>query len=260
MISGPRPPFHRPRSVAQYTFLQAPHPLSGPLPFDVEGRFEGPYFEWWSLGADTDGRFYAVGAEESLDLIAKTMREQGPFDGLVGFSQGAAAAAIVAGCIGLGDPAEEGGDGGKASGGSAPPPPSSSSTASQIDHVPTPPLLPRAETEGFGPTWRWRGVAKPRFVLLFAGVRMTRQYAYAYSGLRNLPSLHVLGDRDPVRRQTLELIASFDDPLVVHHPRGHSIPRLPPPDLQVVRAFLERYGRREKPDWGKDSGNVTAKL
>ena len=35
------------------------------------------------------------GFEESLELILKTIEDQGPFDGLMGFSQGACLAAIL---------------------------------------------------------------------------------------------------------------------------------------------------------------------
>ena len=37
-----------------------------------------------------------LGFDTSLQLIRKTLEEQGPFDGLMGFSQGAAFAAILA--------------------------------------------------------------------------------------------------------------------------------------------------------------------
>jgi hypothetical protein len=38
-----------------------------------------------------------LGFEKSLSLIEKTFEEQGPFDGLLGFSQGAAFVGILCG-------------------------------------------------------------------------------------------------------------------------------------------------------------------
>lgn len=60
-----------------------------------------------------------------------------------------------------------------------------------------------------------------------------------YAAMRPVPSLHIIGDKDPVKRLTNQLIDSFDHPLVINHTRGHVIPALQPPDLQRVRAFLE---------------------
>jgi len=60
-----------------------------------------------------------------------------------------------------------------------------------------------------------------------------------YAPLKTCPSLHLIGDRDPVKRLTNLLIESFEHPVVVTHARGHVIPSLPPADLQRVRAFLQ---------------------
>jgi hypothetical protein len=60
-----------------------------------------------------------------------------------------------------------------------------------------------------------------------------------YTALRPCPSLHILGERDPVKRLTNALIDSFDRPVLISHARGHVIPALPEADLQRLRAFLE---------------------
>jgi len=40
---------------------------------------------WWNF-SDDDKKYF--GLEESLDLLLKVMKEEGPFDGVFGFSQG----------------------------------------------------------------------------------------------------------------------------------------------------------------------------
>ena len=60
-----------------------------------------------------------------------------------------------------------------------------------------------------------------------------------YTALRPCPSLHILGERDPVKRLTNALIDSFDRPVLISHSRGHVIPALPEADLQRLRSFFE---------------------
>lgn len=52
-------------------------------------------YGWWQR-KDTDEGIIYIGIEEGLATIAQCIREEGPFDGVVGFSQGAAAAGMVA--------------------------------------------------------------------------------------------------------------------------------------------------------------------
>jgi len=40
---------------------------------------------WWNF-SDDDKVYY--GLEDSLEMLLKIMREEGPFDGILGFSQG----------------------------------------------------------------------------------------------------------------------------------------------------------------------------
>jgi hypothetical protein len=57
-------------------------------------------------------------------------------------------------------------------------------------------------------------------------------------------AVHIIGDRDPVKRMTNHLIEAFDNPLVINHSRGHVIPPLVGEDLAKLRKFLE--DQREK--------------
>lgn len=79
---------------------------TGPLqlkPSDVPGfdpsTSEDPdsieAYGWWRRSDTTDPPEY-VGLDQGLDTVAKVIEAEGPFDGIIGFSQGAALAAMVA--------------------------------------------------------------------------------------------------------------------------------------------------------------------
>ncbi|KAI5669791.1 hypothetical protein M9H77_19644 [Catharanthus roseus] len=73
-------------------FLDGPYPAQGKSA--VEGIFDPPYYEWFQ--ADKDYReFYNF--EECVEFIEDYMIKHGPFDGVLGFSQGAVLAATFPG-------------------------------------------------------------------------------------------------------------------------------------------------------------------
>ncbi|KAJ2547442.1 Ovarian cancer-associated protein 2, partial [Coemansia sp. RSA 1933] len=57
---------------------------------------EGPSAAWWNRG--DDAKMWEE-VKKSTQMVVQVMRDQGPFDGIVGFSQGAGMAAIVAGLM-----------------------------------------------------------------------------------------------------------------------------------------------------------------
>ena len=75
--------------------MNGPLMAGGPSDPSVELMFSPPFFEWWN--SSTDGRVYH-GLEESLEAVATELAENGPYDGLIGFSQGGS---LVAALIGL---------------------------------------------------------------------------------------------------------------------------------------------------------------
>jgi hypothetical protein len=84
-----------------------------------------------------------------------------------------------------------------------------------------------------------------RFLICFAGIRVRDpNLEKYYAALAPVPAVHIIGDRDPVKRMTNHLIEAFDDPVVINHPRGHVIPPLVGEDLAKLRTFLEE--QREK--------------
>lgn len=64
-------------------------------PSDVSDTGEAESYGWWRRSNTADPPEYA-GLEDGFATVAKTLETEGPFDGIVGFSQGAALAAMVA--------------------------------------------------------------------------------------------------------------------------------------------------------------------
>ncbi|NWH63509.1 OVCA2 Esterase, partial [Geococcyx californianus] len=94
------------RGRAELVALSAPHAVPGG---DGDGGdADDPPRGWWFSrpGAFEAGEAAAepAGLEESLSAVAAALAEQGPFDGLLGFSQGAALAAMVCALRARGDP------------------------------------------------------------------------------------------------------------------------------------------------------------
>jgi hypothetical protein len=171
-------------------FVDAPNPASGPIPDDVAPYFQGPYFEWWNAQKSADGSWMYENADRSQTFINDIFKLHGPFDGLIGFSQGAAMSALLAGMQRLGKVL--------------------------LDQ----PML--------------------RCIVCFAGIRVRDPcLEEAYSAMAPVDSIHIIGEKDPVKHMTNLLIQAFDSPIVIHHPRGHVIPALKGEDLQRLREFLE---------------------
>ncbi|EOY15381.1 Uncharacterized protein TCM_034460 [Theobroma cacao] len=76
-----------PQSVLEkidLVYPDAPFPAQGKA--DVEGIFDPPYYEWFQFNKEFTSY---TNFEECLAYIEDIMIKQGPFDGLLGFSQGA---------------------------------------------------------------------------------------------------------------------------------------------------------------------------
>ncbi|XP_022631533.1 esterase FUS5 isoform X3 [Vigna radiata var. radiata] len=76
----------------ELVFLDGQFPSLGRS--DVEGIFDPPYYEWFQANEDfSEYRNF----EECLAYIQDFMLKNGPFDGVLGFSQGAILAAALPG-------------------------------------------------------------------------------------------------------------------------------------------------------------------
>uniref|UniRef100_A0A0G4HI68 Serine hydrolase domain-containing protein n=1 Tax=Chromera velia CCMP2878 TaxID=1169474 RepID=A0A0G4HI68_9ALVE len=56
----------------------------------------GPYFQWWTIDDAQKGPKTYHGAEKSVDRVASILKEEGPFQGILGFSQGACLTNLIA--------------------------------------------------------------------------------------------------------------------------------------------------------------------
>ncbi|XP_064323675.1 esterase OVCA2 [Phalacrocorax carbo] len=94
------------RGRAELVAVSAPHPVPGGE--DGDGDGDDPPRGWWFSGPGTfeagEAAAAPAGLEESLSAVAAALAEHGPFDGLLGFSQGAALAAMVCALRARGDP------------------------------------------------------------------------------------------------------------------------------------------------------------
>lgn len=48
----------------------------------------------------------------------------------------------------------------------------------------------------------------------------------AYKDPIKVKSVHFVGEKDWLKLPSEELAASFEDPLIIRHPQGHTVPRL----------------------------------
>ncbi|NXD31861.1 OVCA2 Esterase, partial [Spelaeornis formosus] len=94
------------RGRAELLAIDAPHLL--PTAAEDEPNGDDPPRGWWFSGPGTfeagEAAAAPTGLEESLSAVAAALAEHGPFDGLLGFSQGAALAAMVCALRARGDP------------------------------------------------------------------------------------------------------------------------------------------------------------
>lgn len=182
--------------LVELVFVDAPNLASGRPPSDVAANFPSrPYYEWFTTqGAEDNLKDFVLtynGLEASEEFVQKVIQEQGPFDGLIGFSQGAVMAAAMA-------------------------------------------AMQRAGTV-------LQGAPPLRFICLFGAAFSDhpRHLEAFVKGRVEIPTVHVIGHKDFIRKHSVNLVRQFASPVVIFHPRGHVIPHLEGPQLAVLRAFFQ---------------------
>ncbi|WOH02696.1 hypothetical protein DCAR_0522085 [Daucus carota subsp. sativus] len=85
-------------------------------------------------------------------------------------------------------------------------------------------------------------VPKIKFLIIISGAKFKNEALAekAFSEAVSCPSLHFLGETDFLKPHGTDLLESFVDPVVIHHPRGHTIPRLDDKGLETMLSFLEK--------------------
>ena len=168
--------------------------------------------------------------------MAQCIREEGPFDGVVGFSQGAAAAVMVAALL-EGRSRKEGFEKAVKDGSM---PFLESFLAMEGD---------RADVDGFvqGPL---------KFAVCYSGFRAPgKRYRGFYEPKIRTPVLHVLGQVDvvvdEVRSKGLVEACEGGEGRLVVHPGGHFVPSQKPWLVAVV-GFVKECMEDTKPKWKRN--------
>ena len=149
---------------------------------------------WWTK--TPSGEYH--GLEDGLSRIAETMRKEGPIDGVIGFSQGAAATVLVASLL---EPGRE-------------------STFSAL------------QTKGgipFPASFSHLGQSQPplKFAICYSGFYAPFEgYRGFYDPRITTPTLHVIGSCDTVVEEgrSLALLKACEKGKEVYHPGGHFVP------------------------------------
>ncbi|KAK3030167.1 hypothetical protein RJ639_039644 [Escallonia herrerae] len=158
----------------ELVFVDAPFPAQGES--DVEGILDPPYYEWFQFNKEFTEY---TNFNESLAYIEDCMIKYGPFDGLLGFSQGAILSAA----------------------------------------------LPGLQKKGVA----LMNVPRIRFLIIIGGATLKEPSLAekAYLPQIECPSIHFIGETDYfLKDYGTELLKAFIDPVVIHHPKGHIVPRI----------------------------------
>lgn len=153
-----------------------------------------PRYSWFETNEDaTEFKYF----EESIAYLEDRMVELGPFDGVLGMSQGSLVTAT----------------------------------------------LPGMQREGVA----LKKVPKIKFVIIIAGGKLGGPMSQgvpdiaknAFSSPIDIPSLHVIGEKDPARQFMFELLDFFVNPILLYHHEGHVVPHLDQNGLKVMLGFLD---------------------
>ncbi|KAI1616970.1 dihydrofolate reductase [Exophiala viscosa] len=201
---------------------------TGPLrlrPSDVPGfdpaSSEDPdsieAYGWWRRADTADPPEYD-GLEDGLQTVAKVLESEGPFDGVIGFSQGAALAAMVASLL-EGESRKQAFEKAKSRS------PLAISFPASFERLDHPPLKFCAAYCGFrAPGERYRGFYEDPHI--------------------QTPVCHFIGSLDSVveESRTQALVDATGGPektQVVTHPGGHFVPS-GKPYLDAIAAFIQQ--------------------
>ncbi|KAL9122901.1 MAG: hypothetical protein Q9187_000552 [Circinaria calcarea] len=84
---GPLAYEHSKDNSAEFVYLEGEIP--SPAGSGVGDVYEGPYYSFYPWPPEMEPGQYERSREEAYQLIYETIEEDGPFDGIIGFSQGA---------------------------------------------------------------------------------------------------------------------------------------------------------------------------
>lgn len=155
---------------------------------DIEGIFPPPYFEWFQFAKEFTEY---TNLDECVSYLCDYITSNGPYDGLLGFSQGATLAALLLGYQAQGKVLKE-----------------------------HPPL---------------------KFFVSISGSKFRTPTIcdVAYKDPIKVKSIHLIGAKDWLKLPSEELATDFDNPLIIRHPQGHTVPRLDEEAVKQLRRWTE---------------------
>ncbi|KAL8916468.1 MAG: hypothetical protein Q9208_008500 [Pyrenodesmia sp. 3 TL-2023] len=193
-----------------------------------------PAFGWWRRKDRVhpirkgETEIVYTGIQDGLGRIAQTIRDDGPFDGVIGFSQGACSAGMVASLLEPGR--KEAFD-------------ESSSQEAQREAFPSSFIFDNAKPQ-----------SPLRFAIIYSGFPAPGQrYAAFYEPPLKTPTLHFLGTLDGVveEARSRALIEKCQRPREAVHPGGHFLPSQRP-WLDAAVSFIRGNMDKAKDDGGGD--------
>ncbi|KAJ6133776.1 Serine hydrolase FSH [Penicillium sp. IBT 18751x] len=205
---------HQPRG-ADFVYPTAPFSLGSP---DGTSELRGRHGAWTWFQSDAIDEIY-LGLEGGLNSIGSILKDSGPFDGVVGFSEGAAAAAMVASLL------EE----------------NRQDSFAQLEAEDGLPYPAYFATLGHPPL---------KFVVSISGYAASHPaYRAFYSPSIRTPTLHFLGSMDSVvdESASMRLVESCQEPenekkpIVIWHAGGHIVPS-GKRELAAVAHFIKSRG------------------
>ncbi|KAL8671670.1 MAG: hypothetical protein Q9168_003818, partial [Polycauliona sp. 1 TL-2023] len=165
-----------------------------------------PAYGWWrrkdmpNPSQKGETSIVYTGLQDGMARIAEMIAEEGPFDGVIGFSQGACAAAMVASLL---EPGRRD---------------AFASTSSKANEV---------ETEPFPSSFESLHKPPLKFAMIYSGfIAPGNRYINFYRPSLKTPTLHFLGALDGVVEEgrSQGLIKVCEGAKVVTHPGGHFLP------------------------------------
>lgn len=190
---------------------------------------------WWQRN-DRTGKY--DGMEDGFQVIADTIQEVGGVDGVIGFSQGGAAAAMLASLL---ETERSGAFAAAGAQDSMPYPASFLASANQIPAIIQPPL---------------------KFAVCYSAFcAPQRLYAPFYSPKISTPTLHVVGTLDSVVEESrcLALAGACVEPRIVYHPGGHFVP-IGKDMVGALVGFIRDCCREKEREEGVDHMDMLLKI
>lgn len=217
---------HYPTAPIRLAPADIPFPTSSSSIIDANNGGDTPSAEesdawaWWRRKGDGEPYIYE-GIEQGLEHLAAVLKTEGPFDGVIGFSQGGACAAMLASLL---EPSRRAAFEKLYPAGGMSYPDSFAADTGYIEEVIHPPLKFAVSYSGFA-------------------ARGTDLYRGFYEPKIKTPMLHFLGTLDAVveEARSLALVERCveSEGRVVYHPGGHFLPSSQKAYVSALIGFMK---------------------